>query len=212
MLKNSGFLVSEFDFWFWYNTFEYVFFAFQIQSDDSSSIKYCCDFCNKSFFNKGSRNRHVKNIHLQIRSWQCEFCNAKFKQGSTLKHHVLAKHKKIKPWNCKLCEMTFTQKSNLTTHERKLHKNPSYNQSLVHGINDGRKSEDSEVKIEIDSEISETINDSQTSTLPPVHKEIKQDIKTENLNPTHTSAAKKSDWSTSIIESQSQVCTNFHSA
>ena len=67
-------------------------------------------------------------------------------------------------------------------------------------------------KIEIDSEISETINDSQTSTLPPVHKEIKPDIKTENLNPTHTSAAKKSDWSISIVESQSQVCTNFHSA
>ena len=34
---------------------------------------------------------------------------------------------------------------------------------------------------------------------------IKPDIKTENLNPTRTSAAKKSDWSTSIIESQSQV-------
>ena len=41
---------------------------------------------------------------------------------------------------------------------------------------------------------------------------IKPDIKTENLNPTRTSAAKMSDWSTSIIESQSQVCTNFHSA
>mgnify|MGYP007015531916 CR=1 FL=1 len=76
---------------------------------------------------------------------------------------------------------------------------------LAHGIKDGSKSEDSEVKIEIDSEISETINDSQTSTLPPVHKEIKPDIKTENLNPTRTSAAKMSDWSTSIIESQSQV-------
>ena len=34
---------------------------------------------------------------------------------------------------------------------------------------------------------------------------IKPDIKTENLNPTRTSAAKMSDWSTSIIESQSQV-------
>ena len=102
------------------------FFAFQIQSEDSSSIKSCCDFCNKSFYNKQSRNRHVKNVHLQIKSWQCEFCKAKFNEGGTLKHHVLAKHKKIKPWNCKLCEMTFTQKSNLTTHVRNVHENPSY--------------------------------------------------------------------------------------
>ena len=38
---------------------------------------------------------------------------------------------------------------------------------------------------------------------------IKPDIKNDNLNPTRTSAAKKSDWSTSIIESQSQVLIFF---
>ena len=111
------------------------------------------------------------------------------------------KEQRIKDLFCFLCSIQFDGKSVYDLH-----------QSLVHGIKDGSKSEDSEVKIEIDSEISETINDSQTSTLPPVHKEIKPDIKTENLNPTRTSAAKKSDWSISIIESQSQVCTNFHSA
>ena len=111
------------------------------------------------------------------------------------------KEPKIKDLFCFLCSLQFDGKSVYDLH-----------QSLVHGIKDGSKSEDSEVKIEIDSEISETINDSQTSTLSPIHKEIKPDIKAENLNPTRTSAAKKSDWSISIIESQSQVCTNFHSA
>ena len=106
------------------------------------------------------------------------------------------KEQKFRDLFCLQCSLQFDGKSVYDLHL-----------SLVHGIKDESKSEDSEVKIEIDSEISETINDSQTSTLPPVHKEIKQDIKTENLNPTRTSAAKMSDWSTSIIESQSQVHT-----
>ena len=78
------------------------------------------------------------------------------------------KEQKIKGLFCFLCSLQFDGKSVYDLH-----------QSLVHGINDGSKSEDSEVKIEIDSEISETIKESSgegnlNKDIESVHKEKKQ--------------------------------------
>ena len=92
-------------------------------SKTNESGKNKCDFCNKTFSYSHARNRHVKTVHLQMRSWKCEFCEAKFKQRSDLNNHVLAKHHKVKPWSCHYCNSHFTQKSNLTKHIKSMHEN-----------------------------------------------------------------------------------------
>ena len=81
------------------------------------------------------------------------------------------KEQKFKDLFCLQCSLQFDGKSVYDLHL-----------SLVHGIKDGSKSEDSEVKIEIDTEIAVSTNNTKTSILPPVHKEKKKPSEKENLD------------------------------
>ena len=101
-----------------------------VSSNTKESGKNKCDICNKTFSYSHALNRHVKTVHLQMRSWTCEFCEAKFKQRSDLNNHVLAKHHKVKPWSCHYCNSHFTQKSNLTKHIKSMHENQEKMDSL----------------------------------------------------------------------------------
>ena len=55
-----------------------------VSSNTNESGKNKCDICNKTFSYSHALNRHVKTVHLQMRSWTCEFCEGKFKQRSDL--------------------------------------------------------------------------------------------------------------------------------
>ena len=101
-----------------------------VSSNTNESGKNKCDICNKTFSYSHALNRHVKTVHLQMRSWTCEFCEGKFKQRSDLNNHVLAKHHKVKPWSCHYCNSHFTQKSNLTKHIKSMHENQEKMDSL----------------------------------------------------------------------------------
>ena len=81
------------------------------------------------------------------------------------------KEQKIRDLFCFPCSLQFDGKSVYDLHL-----------SLAHRIKDGSKSEDSEVKIEIDSKSAESTNDTKTSILPPVHEEKKKSSNEGNVH------------------------------
>ena len=125
-------------------------------------------------FQSGELFKKYENFGIKSEPLENEINNDISVKANELPHHNyekspiefsrnVPKEQKFKALFCFLCSLQFDRKSVYDLH-----------QSLVHGS----KSEDSEVKIEVVSEISETINDSQTSTLPQVHKEKKKSYDT----------------------------------
>lgn len=57
----------------------------------SSSPRYDCDRCSKSFTNKAHVNRHVQSVHLKIQH-QCDHCGKKFTRKDRLTEHLKQAH------------------------------------------------------------------------------------------------------------------------
>jgi hypothetical protein len=80
------------------------------------------DFENASKFEHGTAmERHVKSVHLKIRSLTCQYCDKSFVTNQSVKMHIDAIHFLLRPFSCDFCEETFTQKSNLKTHVKNKH-------------------------------------------------------------------------------------------
>ena len=79
-----------------------------------------CPHCDKKYVAIGELNRHIKCVHMNIRSHNCGFCDKKFRNTSELREHQNAVHKGIK-YPCKQCNTELTTRSSLNLHVRSVH-------------------------------------------------------------------------------------------
>ena len=56
------------------------------------NIKVPCLYCTKHFANKGQLNKHVKEIHNQVRDKQCDQCDYNTYDSGNLKLHINKQH------------------------------------------------------------------------------------------------------------------------
>lgn len=85
---------------------------------------HACHLCDKKFFISSSLNKHVKSVHINLRSFRCNVdgCNKAYNQKSYLQYHHRQVHLKQNHHSCVICEKTFSFKGNLTVHMKKVHK------------------------------------------------------------------------------------------
>ena len=82
-----------------------------------------CEQCGKTFADKSTLLRHVKNVHEKVRDNQCPMCPMKFFEKNKLKDHVEQVHEKQQNFECNECHRKFSRRNNLNTHIRVVHQN-----------------------------------------------------------------------------------------
>lgn len=83
----------------------------QIHSDQ---MPFRCDFCQRLFKHKRSRDRHVK-LHTGDKRYRCLHCEAAFSRSDHLKIHMKT-HDHMKPFQCSICNRGYNTAAALTSH------------------------------------------------------------------------------------------------
>jgi uncharacterized C2H2 Zn-finger protein len=83
--------------------------------------KFNCEYCDKTFGQKGDLKRHINTVHLKQKNYKCDHCNESFGKKSNLKRHINTIHLKQKNFSCEHCESAFGQKGDLNTHINTVH-------------------------------------------------------------------------------------------
>lgn len=96
----------------------------QVHSD---RMPFRCDFCQRLFKHKRSRDRHVK-LHTGDRKYRCSQCEAAFSRSDHLKIHMKT-HDHAKPFQCAMCNRGYNTAAALTSHMQNHRKNVSSGQS-----------------------------------------------------------------------------------
>jgi uncharacterized Zn-finger protein len=83
--------------------------------------KFNCEYCNKSFGQKGHLERHINTIHLKQQNFSCEQCDKTFGRKDSLKIHINTVHLKLKPFKCDRCNESFGETGTLQKHVNAVH-------------------------------------------------------------------------------------------
>lgn len=83
---------------------------------DSTTGKYCCNQCDKTFNQKCHLTQHKATRHRANLEHKCGKCGKWFKDELTLVKHEM-KHNEDKPWKCKQCPKSFCYKADLKRHK-----------------------------------------------------------------------------------------------
>ena len=81
-----------------------------------------CEVCGKNFTLKGEMNRHIKTVHMKVKTIKCSFCPKTFAKKVVRDSHELL-HTGARPFQCDQCVKAFKCKGDLTNHV-KYHHNP----------------------------------------------------------------------------------------
>ena len=81
-----------------------------------------CERCQKTFSNKNSKLRHVKEVHLKIKNYKCSKCDRVFSKNDHLKTHFETVHQKLRKFKCEECGKSFSKKCSLKAHIKVIHK------------------------------------------------------------------------------------------
>ena len=71
------------------------------------SRRHKCDSCDKLFFLKGQRDRHVQAVHEKLQKFECEICHKHFRYASYVKEHIASVHKSERI-TCQFCIKEYT--------------------------------------------------------------------------------------------------------
>ncbi len=94
---------------------------------------YECDYCQKSFAQRGSLTKHFQ-ILTREKHFQCDYCQKRFGFNSNLTRHIRTHHTKEKPYQCDYCQNSFAFISNLARHRQTHTKWNIYQCYLVYKI------------------------------------------------------------------------------
>jgi len=98
--------------------------------------KYACQYCDKSYTQSQSLNRHIDNIHKQVhikgsKKYACQQCDKSYTQSHSLKSHVQIVHEGISPFTCALCGDSFKQRVSIKRHMERGHSGITINQEAA---------------------------------------------------------------------------------
>ncbi|XP_015788980.1 zinc finger protein 423 isoform X2 [Tetranychus urticae] len=83
-------------------------------SNDQVNLPFRCDYCQRTFKHKRSRDRHIK-IHTGDRRYKCNNCESAFSRSDHLKIHMKT-HDNMKPHQCSTCNRGYSTAAALTSH------------------------------------------------------------------------------------------------
>jgi hypothetical protein len=83
--------------------------------------KFKCDKCEYSSCNKDKLQRHIKQVHEQIKDHKCDKCEYACSTIDDLKRHIKQVHDKIKDHKCDKCEYSCSANSTLKDHINQVH-------------------------------------------------------------------------------------------
>ncbi|KAM7352487.1 uncharacterized protein ACRADG_004981 [Cochliomyia hominivorax] len=97
---------------------------------ECKDVSFECELCHKMFTQKSSRNRHVREQHLQPGLYQCKECGLRFSKKYNLQHHLEHLHirnvkKNTKQFKCSFCKDIFKNMNLLKIHIKEQHENES---------------------------------------------------------------------------------------
>ncbi|XP_028968084.1 zinc finger protein 423 homolog [Galendromus occidentalis] len=93
-------------------------FHSQVHSD---KMPFRCDYCQRLFKHKRSRDRHVK-LHTGDKKYRCTQCESAFSRSDHLKIHMKT-HDNAKPYQCSMCNRGYNTAAALTSHMQNHRKN-----------------------------------------------------------------------------------------
>lgn len=79
-----------------------------------TKLKYCCEYCGKSFSSSSNFNRHMF-IHFDMKPHVCDICGRGFRVRAKLTEHRLI-HSSERRYMCETCGKSFRQKNVLRAH------------------------------------------------------------------------------------------------
>ncbi|XP_022254747.1 zinc finger protein 423-like [Limulus polyphemus] len=77
-------------------------------------MPFKCDFCQRHFKHKRSRDRHVR-LHTGDKRYRCKHCKSAFSRSDHLKIHMRT-HDHAKPFKCTECNRGYSTRAALTSH------------------------------------------------------------------------------------------------
>ncbi|CAL1284106.1 unnamed protein product [Larinioides sclopetarius] len=80
----------------------------------SDQMPFRCDYCQRLFKHKRSRDRHVK-LHTGDRKYRCTQCESAFSRSDHLKIHMKT-HDNGKPYQCTVCNRGYNTAAALSSH------------------------------------------------------------------------------------------------
>jgi uncharacterized Zn-finger protein len=111
-VRPDYFLMASFgSSYFFDSSYKNIMLNLQSHSD---LMPFRCDFCQRLFKHKRSRDRHVK-LHTGDKKYRCPHCESAFSRSDHLKIH-LKTHDHQKPYQCVVCNRGYNTAAALTSH------------------------------------------------------------------------------------------------
>ena len=91
--------------------------------------KASCHFCNRMFFDKQTKQRHIEIVHNKNPDvlFKCNECDRAFGSRQALNYHIDSYHENVDlGLMCGICEKTFKMDQNLDQHMREVHSEITY--------------------------------------------------------------------------------------
>lgn len=87
-----------------------------------------CKECGREFKKVGKLQRHIREIHQNLKPFKCDICDKEFKRNSHLKRHMTCHSENPKPFFCSLdgCTQRFSNKHHLVRHIKLVHDQDRY--------------------------------------------------------------------------------------